>query len=302
MFLFEEELLAFSPESWPDLDDVDRSYRFALGIVLHYRSEVLFLQRKASFGEWCTCFELPNGFGYSFETIREAFVRIIESQIVCPLPQIGGFLGMIDYNDHEGRRTRMIWVWAKLENSLPIPLNVSSNFVYGTFVSYSERESFRLFPVCESAVQAFWFGASIGDKLRRLILEEGKSNPPSTFEVILLLRCCRDHAILVNQYEDILELPTLLLAEHDPFLKTIQSTFPGVREELAYLGAIDRWSGSKKQKFFYSFSYDDTVPFEGRLKTSFFISALEGLKNPSSPIARDGFIRFKQRFFVDLYE
>ncbi|WP_157952513.1 hypothetical protein [Candidatus Similichlamydia epinepheli] len=92
------------------------------------------------------------------------------------------------------------------------------------------------------------------------------------------------------------------MTKHDQFHKTIQNIFPGVKEELAYLGALDRWSENKKQKFFYSFAYDEMSSFEGILKTAFFISALEGLKKRSSVITRDGFIRFKKRFFVDLYE
>ncbi|WP_108624108.1 hypothetical protein [Candidatus Similichlamydia epinepheli] len=183
MFLFEEELFAFSAESWPDLMRIDQPTLFALTIVLHYRSEVLFLQRKDSLGECNVCFELPNGFGYPFETIKDAFIRILGSQIAVPPSQIGGFLGLIDYRDHKNRLIRMICVWAELETALPVPLCVSQSFIYGTFVSYSEREAFRLFPVCEVAVQAFWFGSSIGEELRGFILEEGRCRPPSSFEL-----------------------------------------------------------------------------------------------------------------------
>ncbi|RDB31840.1 hypothetical protein [Candidatus Similichlamydia laticola] len=302
VFLFEESVPFFSRTSWPDLFQNKSISRFALGIVLHYRSEAVLLQRRQKSG-LPGFFEIPNDFAFSCESIPEAAERILSSQVSLPKVKLGGLLCSLDLEAPFQAVTRMLVIWGELGMAPDLPIKVSSTFVYATLAAYLEASYYKMLPVCSRALEAFWFGAPLGEALQHAVLQRCEREAFVPSQVVLLIRRSEDHAVLVyKNTSGELELPVFNLKSSQEFHQAVLSQGLGAKDELAYLGALNCWNNQKKQKFFFAFSYDDEAGFDSKGKEMFFVSTVEGLKMSSTPVTREAFLRFNRRFFVRLYE
>lgn len=228
----------------------------AVGIVAHWRSSVLILQR----GTRCYLphqYEIPNDLLKPSETIKSGLGRILRQQTALEIKAFGGYLTHHDYKTAGGEKSRLFVFWVEVLQ--PQSLKPSAEFAHALFIFFDEAQRYGFITPFLAILIRFWFGANLEEHLLRALCETAKKEGIWRHKVRVAIRRGDGQLLLLKRPRRAHLFPMLYEmpggnVEYDESLLTACQRHLGhqtqlqILQTLEYLGHFDYLSKTSKER------------------------------------------------------